>query len=195
VAVRSNPRVRYRVAVWVWTAAERYLGCSSRRPAGFRYSLRMLHLLPIVATSHDTGLLRGFFSLPIHPAVVHFPIALLTIGWVLIYLRHWKRRTDLEPLITGSLTVGVASLPFTILSGFRDARWSELFVDWAWDDPLAWHVVFAVSASAVFIVHFFYRRMSASSGSLSARRDILLASSGFWLLLMAGLLAAEVVHA
>jgi hypothetical protein len=114
---------------------------------------------------------------------------------VLIYLRHWRHRSDLEPFIAGSLAVGVASLPFTILSGFRDARWGELFTDWAWNDPLAWHVVFALSASVVFGVHFFHRRMSLSSGSLSARRDILLASSGFWLLLMAGLLAAEVVHA
>ena len=151
-------------------------------------------LVPIIATSHDTGLLRGFFNLPIHPAFVHFPIALLTVSWVLIYFRHWGGRTDFEPFIGASLGVGVAALPFTILSGLRDANWTELLTEWAWDDPLSWHFLFAISAAAVFTGHFFYRRSSISSGSLSARMDIALASGGFWLLLMTGLIAAELVH-
>lgn len=150
---------------------------------------------PLLASVHDAGFLRGFFDLPFHPAVVHFPIALLTIAWVLIYVRHWRARADLEPFIGASLGVGVASLPVTVLTGLRDARWMELLVDWEWDDPLTWHVLFALGATVVFSAHFVYRRSSRSSGALSARRDVVLASSGFWLLLMAGFIAAEVVHA
>lgn len=149
----------------------------------------------LLATAHDTGILGGFFRLPFHPAIVHFPIALLTVGWGLIYLRHWKSRSDLEPFISGSLALGVASLPFTLISGLMDAKWGELFTEWAWDDPLVWHFQFAVAASVVSTVHFVYRRMAVSSGTLSARRDILLATGGFWLMLMTGLVAAELVYA
>jgi uncharacterized membrane protein len=150
---------------------------------------------PFLATAHDTGFLRGFLDLPFHPAIVHFPIALLTIVWVLVYVRHWRARADLEPFIASSLLVGVASLPFTLLSGLRDARWGELLAGWEWGDPLSWHVLFALSSAVVFTAHFLYRRSSKRSGTLSARRDLLLASSGFWLLVMTGLIAAEVVHA
>lgn len=150
---------------------------------------------PLVAAAHDTGFLRGFFDLPFHPAIVHFPIALLTIAWVLIYVRHWRDKTHLEPFIAASLGVGVASLPFTLVSGLRDARWGELIAEWDWGDPLSWHVLSALATAVVFTTLFLYRRSSNRSGSLSARRDVILASSGFWLLLMTGLIAAEVVHA
>lgn len=152
-------------------------------------------LIPVFATSHDTGLFRGFFNLPIHPAFVHFPLALLTIGWVLIYFRHWGKRADLEPFIVASLGIGVAALPFTIISGIRDANWTELFTEWTWDDPLSWHFLAAITAAGIFTGHFFYRRKAVASGSLSARVDLGLTSLGFWLLLMVGLIGAELVHA
>lgn len=147
---------------------------------------------PGLASTHDAGMFAGFLDLPIHPAFVHFPIAFLTAGWVLTYVRHWRNRPSLEPYARTSLAVGVAALPFTIITGFRDANWSELFSDWVWSDPLMWHFLLAVGAAVLFTTHFALRTVRSS---ISPRVDIVMTTAGVWLLVMTGLIAAEIVYA
>ena len=60
------------------------------------------------------------FALPVHPAVVHFRVAMLVVASVCIVLRYlfvdstWAERARIFERI------GVALLPITVLAGFVD---------------------------------------------------------------------------
>ena len=148
----------------------------------------------LIASSHDEGLLDGLLALPIHPIFIHFPIALLSLVWVLVALRHWRNTDHLETYIQPALAVGVSILPVVVLTGLRDADWSVLFTDIDWRRPLVWHFITAITTSMVFVAYFFYRRRRLEAGTLTRRADINFATAGFWLLLMTGLIAGEMVY-
>lgn len=75
------------------------------------------------------------FDLPVHPAVVHFPIALLTVAWVARLWAYsfasdpWRERSQIME------TIGVAVLPVTIIAGFIDTRGLDFVFDPQWDQP------------------------------------------------------------
>lgn len=146
-----------------------------------------------IATQAEPGSAE-FLTLPIHPVFVHFPIALLTIGWALVVWRHWRDRPHLDAFIMPALGVGVAFLPIVVVSGLRDADWVEFLLEPAWDDPLIWHVLAAIAAAVVFTVHFLRRRRWIDDGEIPARTDVNLVTGGMWLLLMTGLIAGEMVY-
>lgn len=138
----------------------------------------------------------GFLDLPIHPIVVHFPIAMLTTAWVLLVLGH--ATADGKRRFLGHVfmfeAIGVLAFVPSIITGFRDAGWLEVFREASWSGPLLWHLVTGLLAGAVFSVHTWWRRRTVVEGRAIAV-DLGLASVGFWLLLMTGLLAGEVVFA
>jgi hypothetical protein len=68
----------------------------------------------LVASSDSDGLL----ALPVHPIFVHFPIALLTLVWVLVALRHWRRWDHLETFIQPALALGVGIIPVLVVKGY-----------------------------------------------------------------------------
>lgn len=142
----------------------------------------------------DEGVFDGLLALPVHPIFVHFPIALLTIVWILVAWRHWKDRPDLETYIRPALTTGVAVLPMVVLTGLRDAGWQDLVTDVSWRQPLVWHFIAAIASSIVFVAYWVFRRRHLEAGSLTARTDINFATAGFWTLLMTGLIAGEMVY-
>ena len=134
-------------------------------------------------------------SLPVHPLIVHFPIAALTAVWVGLVARYALGKTSWEPHLMFLELVGVATLPFTIGLGFVDTRGAEFLLERNWDQPLIWHFIVAMSAAAVFSGHFMWRRRQAANRSVAVAWDLGLASAGMWLLLMTGLIAGEMVYA
>lgn len=105
----------------------------------------------------------------IHPALVHFPIALLLCGVVLDLYAWWRRRSDLERVATGLLVAGVLTGILTALTGFL-AWWTmpsshteEAHV------LMYWHLGLQVAAVVLFawVVLVRWRRRQSSPSSPS----------------------------
>jgi uncharacterized membrane protein len=135
----------------------------------------------------------GISSLPIHPVFVHFPIALLTLVWVFVVVQH-LHPTAVPRLLTPWFEwIGIAFLPLTILTGVVDADGLGFLAERIWSQPLIWHFLAAISASIVFTGHALWRRKRTLSNR-TVWIDTGLVTLGFWLLLVAGLLAGEMVY-
>lgn len=136
------------------------------------------------------------FATPVHPMVVHFPIALLTLTWGCLVLRYatadlrWDERARLFEV------VGVLSLAPALVLGFVDARGISFLLDPRFDQPLIWHFLAGITASAAFTWHWAWRRGRdpAELVGSGAVRDLGLATVGMLALLAAGLLGGEMVH-
>jgi uncharacterized membrane protein len=140
-------------------------------------------------------MLNWFVEMRIHPIVVHFPIAMLTLAWVAIVAVHagWGDTSKWKAYIGPLEWFGVIALAPTVLSGFRDAGWMELFETASFSQPLIWHVLLGLLTALLFTVHAFWRRNRDVAGK-AVRLDVGLASAGFWALVVTGLLAGEVVY-
>jgi uncharacterized membrane protein len=135
------------------------------------------------------------FDLPVHPVVVHFPVAMLVAAAVCVILRYllldeaWADRARMFERI------GVATLPLTLVAGFVDTRGIGFLRDRRWDQPLIWHAIVASATTAVFVVHFVWSRRVASRPTLRmAAVDVGLISAGAWGLLLTGAIAGEMVY-
>lgn len=135
----------------------------------------------------------SFWDLPWHPAVVHFPIAFLFTAGVATLLRHLLGRESLDRLARTLLPLGVASYPFVVVTGLRDAGWGEFFRTLDLSQPLPWHVLAGTITIVVTTTWWGARRMFADT--LTVRADCVLAGATTWLLVVTGLLAGEVVFA
>ncbi|MFZ9628767.1 MAG: DUF2231 domain-containing protein [Ilumatobacteraceae bacterium] len=135
----------------------------------------------------------SFWDMPWHPALVHFPIAFLFTASVLVIARHATGRAALERHIAPLLVVGTATLPFVVLTGVRDAGWFGIFGEFELGEPLLWHVLAALATITSAAGHLVTRVRRRES--LTPRTDLAFATSTAWLLLLTGLLAAEVVYA
>jgi uncharacterized membrane protein len=140
------------------------------------------------------GILDGIGTLPIHPAFVHFPIALLTLTWVFV-LAGYFRAVPVPDLVVGWFEwLGIAFLPLTIVTGVFDADGLGFLAERIWSQPLIWHFLAAISASFVFTGHAIWRRRKNTTSERTVWIDTGLVTLGFWLLLVAGLLAGEMVY-
>jgi uncharacterized membrane protein len=135
------------------------------------------------------------FALPVHPAIVHFPVAMLSAAWVCLILRYatgddrWDTRSRLFEI------VGVVALPLTILTAFIDTRGIGFLLEPRTDAPLIWHMTAGLVTASAFTAHYLWRR-KRSAAELSGHRavgDVALATFGMVGLLAAGLLAGEMV--
>jgi len=135
------------------------------------------------------------FALPVHPAIVHFPIAMLSAGWVCLLLRYatgdqrWDGRSRLFEV------VGVVALPLVIVAGFIDTRGIGFLLEPRTDAPLIWHMTAGLVTAGAFTAHYLWRRRR-SAAELSGSRavgDVALATFGMIGLLAAGLLGSEMV--
>lgn len=124
---------------------------------------------------------------------MHFPVALLTIASFLVSYRHWRGRDDLETFIGPSLALSVATFPLVFLAGLRDAGWSELWTELVWSAPLIWHAIVGTLTIVTYTIYFVVRQRWVATGNVPVNADVGFAISGFWLLLMTGLIAGEMV--
>ena len=134
-------------------------------------------------------------DLPLHPIVVHFPLALLALAWLCLVF-HYVRGTDVWAQRAGLLEVaGVVALAPTVVAGFVDTRGFDFVVHARWDGPLIWHAIGGLTATAVFVGHYLWRRRLPErlSGGLAVL-DLGLVTVGFWLLVLTGTIAGEMVY-
>lgn len=141
--------------------------------------------------------MSNLFALPVHPALVHFPVSMLTVTWACVLARYvtgdlrWdERRRPFE-------TIGVAALPITIAAAFVDTRGIEFLVRPRWDAPLIWHMLAGLVATAAFTWHVLWRRRAEAAKVVGrlAFLEVGLVSTGMAALLAAGLIAGEMVYA
>ena len=137
-------------------------------------------------------LATSLWDMPIHPALVHFPIAFLFTASVVIVIRHATGRVALERYIAPLLVTGVITLPVVILAGLRDAGWLDLFRDADAGQPLIWHALVSTGAAASAASHVAVR--VRGEGKPNRIVDLSLAATTAWLLVATGLLAGEMVY-
>lgn len=136
------------------------------------------------------------FTLPVHPAVVHFPVAMLTAAWVCLLVRHatggarWAVRAGLFEI------VGVASLPVVVVTGLIDTRGLDFVVNPRWDGPLIWHVIVALAGAVGFAAHWTWRRrVVVEPRGTAAVVEVGAVTMALWLIVLASLIAGEMVYA
>ena len=142
-------------------------------------------------------------ALPLHPALVHFPVALLSLAWAYGIASHVAGRPRWAELALTFETIGLLFVPFTIAAGLLDAGGLDFLLQPDWGSPLIWHFLCSTGAAVVFATHAAWRwrgrrvgvAFSRAPGAILAdvRVDLALTTTGFWLLVMTGLLAGEMV--
>lgn len=135
----------------------------------------------------------AFLALPIHPAFVHFPVAMLSTAWVFVLLGHATGADRWYRLATNIEWIGVLFIPLVILTGIRDAEGLEFLFQPDWSQPLIWHFLVSLGAAAAFTGHAIWRHRTRTSGAPDMIIDLGLVTAGFWMLVMTGLLAGEMV--
>lgn len=91
----------------------------------------------------------------VHPLFVHFPIALLSTGWLCDVMGTYFKRKSLRDAGWWCLVFGVVSVLFTIPTGFLADR-----VTGHMSDPFplyGTHGVVQLAASVIFVVLFVWR--------------------------------------
>lgn len=136
------------------------------------------------------------FALPVHPLVVHFPVAMLTAAWVCLLARHATGRRQWS--VRGGMfeVVGVASLPVVVVAGLIDTRGIDFLARPRWDGPLIWHVAVALAGAAVFAGHWWWRRrLTLEPRGRWMYAEVGVMTFGLWLLVAASMIAGEMVYA
>lgn len=131
----------------------------------------------------------------IHPAFVHFPLAMFSAAWVCVLLFHRGWDGDWDGRVRLFEVIGVAFLPITIIAGFVDDGGLGVFLSADTGDPVFWHAIGALLASAVFGWRWWWRReLSTTTLREAAVVDLGSATVGLWLFVLAGAIAGEMVH-
>ena len=134
-------------------------------------------------------------DLPLHPIVVHFPLALLALAWLCLVI-HYVRGREVWSQRAGLLeAAGVVALLPTVAAGFVDTRGFGFMLHARWDAPLIWHSIGGLTSTAVFVGHYLWRRrLPEQPAGVLAVVDLGLVTLGFWLLVLTGTIAGEMVY-
>ncbi|MBI4430855.1 MAG: hypothetical protein HY587_03985 [Candidatus Omnitrophica bacterium] len=88
-------------------------------------------------------------SMPIHPYLVHFPVAFLFLEVFLNLLWRWKGEERYEAFSYLVLKIALVSMPFVMLAGYMDAGGIS--------ERVRGHFILAVCLIALTIVRFYLR--------------------------------------
>lgn len=134
-----------------------------------------------------------------HPAIVHFPIAMLTAAWVCLLARYAVPKPEWDRYARALELVGFLTMPLSIGAALIDTRGIDFVVHPRWDSPLIWHALIAISATVVFGLHILWSRQvprdAATPPFAIALADLGVATLGLSLVFAAGLIAGEMVFA
>ncbi len=135
-------------------------------------------------------------TLPIHPILVHFSIAMLSAAWICLLGRYASGDTRWEDRWRIFERVGVLTLPATIATAVIDTRGIGFLVHPRADAPLIWHMTAGLVAAAAFSAHYLWRRRAFMNGVTSSlvAYDLALATFAMIALVASGLIAAELVY-
>jgi uncharacterized membrane protein len=136
-------------------------------------------------------------ALPIHPILVHFSIALLSVAWICLLVRYASGSQRWEEWWRISEFAGVLTLPLTIATAFIDTRGFDFLVHPRVDAPLIWHMTAGLVASAAFAAHYLWRRRAVTTTTPTTSLialDIALVTFGMIALIASGLIAGELVY-
>ena len=134
------------------------------------------------------------FVLPVHPMVVHFPLALLILAWVCLILQHGYRAEPWGERVRFLEWIGVASFVPTVIAGVIDLRGFAELASPRWNLPLIWHVIAAMTAVVLFTGHAFWRRGRDVMHGSGAVIDVGVATVALWSMVLAGAIAGEMVY-
>ena len=137
------------------------------------------------------------FTLPVHPIVVHFPLAMLSAAWVCLLARYATGKHEWSVRERLFEAIGMWTLPLAVVGGFIDTRGFEPVTSPRFDQPLLWHIVFGLAAVAAYTARFWRSRRPVPGGPTRpwATTDVALATAGLWFLVLAGAVAGEMVYA
>lgn len=135
------------------------------------------------------------FDLPVHPILVHFPLAMLTAAWVCLLCRYGLRDQRWGERAKTFETIGVATLPITIIAGFVDTRGFEFATNIRWNQPLVWHAIVSIVATVIFAGHWWWQRTARPPSIRMAVADLGWLTLGVWALVLTGAIAGEMVYA
>jgi uncharacterized membrane protein len=134
------------------------------------------------------------FALPVHPAVVHIPLAMLVAAWVCWIVRYATGDAIWTTRAWTFEVVGAVGLPLSIVAALIDTRGLGFLSPPRWDAPLVWHAIAGLTATLVFGGHALWRWRRPQS-ELGAASELSLTTAGVWLLVLTGLLGGELVFA
>lgn len=127
-------------------------------------------------------------SHPLHPALVHFPIACWTLGTAADIATHWLPAREIAAFLLGTGTI--SALP-VMLAGAMDARRVKESANA--DTALALHMTFVILAWLAYALSLLSRwdgeGLSAGGGIATA-----LSVVGFLVLILAGWFGGQLVY-
>jgi uncharacterized membrane protein len=125
----------------------------------------------------------------LHPALVHFPIALLLSAVMLDLFAWWRGRNELNTVVTGLLIAGAVSGVLAGLAGLL-AYYTVPAHTVAAHGQMYWHLGLQLAALGLFVVVILIRRRSVQASNLSRGIGLL----GTALLVWGSALGGEIVY-
>lgn len=120
-----------------------------------------------------------------HPLLVHMPIGLLLLAFLMEFLSRRKRFADLKPAVSFTLFLGAVSAVFAVSAGLLLAASGDYGGDDLW-----WHKWLGIGVAVLSVVAYIYKRKTLSAaptprsrtlyaGSLTTSVLVLMAASHF----------------
>jgi uncharacterized membrane protein len=106
-----------------------------------------------------------------HPLVVHLPIGLLLLAFLMEFLGRTKRFAELRPAVSFTLFLGALSALVSVSAGLLLAASGGYSGDDLW-----WHKWLGIGVAALAVVAYFYKRRTLALAAVPRTRTLYTAS-------------------